>query len=41
MYQIAIMIAICTTVCLAAFCSLHFGYKTLINKRNQIKLIGD
>lgn len=36
MYQIAIMIAICTSVCLTVFCSLHFGYKTLYNKRNQI-----
>ncbi len=37
-YQIAIMIAICTAVCLTVFCSLHFGYKTLYNKRNQIHL---
>lgn len=36
MYQIAIMIAICTSVCLTVFCTLHFGYRTLINKRNQI-----
>ncbi|MHB8131352.1 MAG: ABC transporter permease [Mobilitalea sp.] len=36
MYQIAIMIAICTAVCLTVFCSLSFGYKTLYNKRNQI-----
>jgi putative ABC transport system permease protein len=36
MYQIAIMVAICTSVCLAVFCSLTFGYKTLYNKRNQI-----
>lgn len=36
MYQIAIMIAICTSVCLTVFCSLHFGYRTLYNKRNQI-----
>jgi putative ABC transport system permease protein len=35
MYQIAIMIAICTSVCLTVFCTLHFGYKTLYNKRNQ------
>lgn len=35
MYQIAIMIAICTSVCLTVFCSLNFGYKTLYNKRNQ------
>jgi len=37
MYQIAIMIAICASVCLAIFSSLHFGYKTLYNERNQIK----
>lgn len=36
MYQIAIMIAISTSVCLTVFCSLNFGYKTLYNKRNQI-----
>lgn len=41
MYQIAIMIAICTTVCLASFSALHFGYRTLINERNQITLIGE
>lgn len=39
MYQIAIMIAICTAVCLTVFCSLHFGYKTLYNKRNQIMMV--
>ncbi|MEG0797264.1 MAG: iron export ABC transporter permease subunit FetB [Acidaminococcaceae bacterium] len=38
MYQIAIMIAICATVCLASFCALHFGYRTLVNSRNQITL---
>ena len=38
MYQIAIMIAICTSVCLTVFCSLNFGYKTLYNKRNQITI---
>lgn len=38
MYQIAIMIAICTSVCLTVFCSLNFGYRTLYNKRNQINL---
>jgi putative ABC transport system permease protein len=38
MYQIAIMIAICTSVCLTVFCSLNFGYRTLYNKRNQISL---
>lgn len=36
MYQIAIMIAICASVCLTVFCSLNFGYKTLYNKKNQI-----
>ena len=38
MYQIAIMIAICTSVCLTVFISLHFGYKTMYNKRAQILL---
>lgn len=38
MYQIAIMIAIATSVCLTVFCSLNLGYKTLYNKRNQIRL---
>lgn len=36
LYQIAIMIAICTAVCLTTFCALHFGFQTLYNKRNQI-----
>ncbi|HZK87797.1 MAG TPA: iron export ABC transporter permease subunit FetB [Anaerovoracaceae bacterium] len=36
LYQIAIMVAITTSVCLSVFCSLHFGYKTLYNKQNQI-----
>lgn len=36
LYQIAVMIAICTVVCLASFGSLYFGYKTLYNERNQI-----
>ena len=38
LYQIAIMIAICTVVCLATFGSLYFGLKTLYNNRNQILL---
>ena len=38
LYQIAIMIAICTTVCLATFGSLYFGYRTLYNKRNQMEI---
>ncbi|MEG0292392.1 MAG: ABC transporter permease [Anaerovoracaceae bacterium] len=36
LYQIAIMISICTAVCLATFCSLSLGSKKLYNKRNQI-----
>ena len=38
LYQIAIMIAICTGVCLSVFCSLNLGYRTLYNDRNQILL---
>jgi putative ABC transport system permease protein len=38
LYQIAIIIAICTVVCLSVFGSLYLGYKTLYNKRNQIQL---
>lgn len=36
LYQISIMIAICTVVCMAVFLSLYLGYRTLYNKRNQI-----
>lgn len=36
LYQIAIMIAITTVVCLAVFCSLFFGCRTLYNNRNQM-----
>lgn len=36
LYQISIMIAICTVVCIAVFLSLYLGYRTLYNKRNQI-----
>ena len=36
LYQIALIIAQCTVTCLAVFCSLHFGCKTLYNKRNQM-----
>lgn len=32
MYQIAIMVAICTGVCLTVYCSLKFGYKTLYSE---------
>ncbi len=36
LYQIAIMITICTVVCLTTFSSLFLGCKTLYNKRGQI-----
>ena len=36
LYQIAIMIAICTVVTAASFGSLYFGYKTLYNHKTQI-----
>lgn len=35
LYQIAIMIAICTVVCLSVFGSLYFGHKTLYNTDAQ------
>jgi len=35
-YQIAIIIAISAVTCLAVFCSLFFGYRTLYNKRCQM-----
>lgn len=38
LYQIAIMISICTAVCLTVFSSLYFGYRTLYNQRNQISI---
>ncbi|MEG1441353.1 MAG: iron export ABC transporter permease subunit FetB [Oscillospiraceae bacterium] len=38
LYQIAITISICTAVCLSTFGSLYLGYKTLYDKKNQIKL---
>lgn len=38
LYQIAIMVTICTTVCLSVFCTLHFGARTLYNKQNQITI---
>ncbi|MDX9888577.1 MAG: ABC transporter permease [Anaerovoracaceae bacterium] len=37
LYQIAIMIAVTTVVCLSVFFSLFLGYRTLYNKRWQIK----
>ncbi len=36
LYQIAIMIAITTVVCLTVFSALYFGYRTLYNDRNQM-----
>jgi len=36
LYQIAIIIAICTVTCLAVFCALFFGYRTLYNERDQM-----
>lgn len=38
LYQIAIMIAITSVTCLAVFCSLFFGYRTLYNELNQMLL---
>ncbi len=35
LYQITIMIAICASVCLSAFCSLYFGHKTLYHPKHQ------
>jgi putative ABC transport system permease protein len=36
LYQIAIIVAICAVTCLAVFCTLFFGSRTMYNKRNQI-----
>ncbi|MFB0918553.1 MAG: ABC transporter permease [Clostridiaceae bacterium] len=36
LYQIAIMISICTVVTMACFGSLYFGYKTFYSKTEQI-----
>ena len=38
LYQIAILIAISAVTCLAVFCSLFFGYRTLYNARAQMEL---
>ncbi len=35
-YQIAIMIAICATVCVACFGTLYFGHKTMYDKKTLI-----
>ena len=36
LYQIAIIVAISAVSCMAVFCSLFFGYRTLYNDRNQM-----
>jgi putative ABC transport system permease protein len=36
LYQIAIMIAICTVVTISSFSSLYFGYRTLYDNEKQI-----
>lgn len=38
LYQIAIMIAICTVTCLSVFGTLYLGYRTMYNKKNQITI---
>lgn len=38
LYQIAIMVAICTVSSLASFAALYFGCQTLYNKRGQIEI---
>lgn len=38
LYQIAIMISICTVVCSAVFCALYYGCRTLYNSRDQLEL---
>ena len=38
LYQISVLIAIAAATCLAVFCSLYFGYKTLWNERNQLQI---
>lgn len=35
MYQIAIMIAICASVCICVFISINWGYKSLYNSKQQ------
>ena len=35
LYQISIMIAICTAVCMAVFGTLYFGHKSMYNKDFQ------
>lgn len=37
-YQITIMIAICSVVCLSSFGALYFGSRTLVNTKSQITI---
>ncbi|MDV0447521.1 putative iron export permease protein FetB [Methanosarcinaceae archaeon Ag5] len=37
LYQIAIMISICTAVCLSVYLCLEMGYRTLYNKKGQFE----
>lgn len=41
LYQIAIMICICTAVCVAVFSSLYIGCRTMYNSRKQILFISE
>lgn len=36
LYQISIMVGICTVVCLSVFGSLYLGYQTMYNEKKQI-----
>lgn len=36
LYQISILISICSVTCMSVFCTLYIGYRTLYNKRYQI-----
>jgi len=38
LYQISINVAITTVTCVAVFCSLYFGFRTLYNDKNQIQI---
>lgn len=38
LYQITIMIAICSVVCLSSFGAVYYGSRTLINSKSQIML---
>lgn len=35
LYQISVMIVICTVVCMSVFSSIYIGYHTLYNEKNQ------